>query len=79
MRLCQEHGLYGALVYLFNKGLDDFRTPLEELLAVLHKSQREAAAALGYGSLFLSNSKLLNLSGFLVVYSSGRFCYITSL
>ncbi|KAJ6878484.1 hypothetical protein NC652_032103 [Populus alba x Populus x berolinensis] len=32
VRLCREHGLYGALVYLFNKGLDDFRTPLEELL-----------------------------------------------
>ncbi|EXC13672.1 Vacuolar protein sorting-associated protein 8-like protein [Morus notabilis] len=48
VRLCQEHGLYGALVYLFNKGLDDFRAPLEELLGVLHKSQREAAAALGY-------------------------------
>ncbi|KAL5792140.1 hypothetical protein ACOSP7_000734 [Xanthoceras sorbifolium] len=48
VRLCREHGLYGALVYLFNKGLDDFRAPLEELLVVLRNSQRENAAALGY-------------------------------
>ncbi|KAK1559936.1 hypothetical protein Q3G72_020158 [Acer saccharum] len=48
VRLCREHGLYGALVYLFNKGLDDFRAPLEELLVVLRNSQRESAAALGY-------------------------------
>lgn len=48
VRLCREHGLYGALVYLFNKGLDDFRTPLEELLVVSRTSQQETAAALGY-------------------------------
>ncbi|XP_054783316.1 uncharacterized protein LOC129290548 isoform X2 [Prosopis cineraria] len=48
VRLCQEHGLYSALVYLFNKGLDDFRTPLEELFAVLQSSQKESATALGY-------------------------------
>ncbi|KAL5572209.1 hypothetical protein UlMin_021806 [Ulmus minor] len=48
VRLCREHGLYGALVYLFNKGLDDFRAPLEELLIVLQNSEREAASALGY-------------------------------
>lgn len=48
VRLCREHGLYGALVYLFNKGLDDFRAPLEELLVVLRNSERESAYALGY-------------------------------
>ena len=40
--------MYGALIYLFNRGLDDFRAPLEELLAVLRSSQKEMAAALGY-------------------------------
>ena len=35
-------------MYLFNKGLDDFRAPLEELLVVLRNSQKESAAALGY-------------------------------
>lgn len=48
VRLCREHGLYGALVYLFNKGLDDFRAPLEELFVVLQNSLKESAAALGY-------------------------------
>ncbi|KAK9093770.1 hypothetical protein Scep_025239 [Stephania cephalantha] len=47
VRLCREHGLYGALIYLFNKGLDDFKTPLEELLLLLHDGQRENAAAIG--------------------------------
>ncbi|XP_050385748.1 uncharacterized protein LOC126802206 [Argentina anserina] len=48
VRLCREHGLYSALVYLFNKGLNDFISPLEELLVVLHNSQKEGAKALGY-------------------------------
>ncbi|KAJ8763875.1 hypothetical protein K2173_003657 [Erythroxylum novogranatense] len=48
VRLCREHALYGALIYLFNKGLDDFKTPLEELLVVLQKSHTENASILGY-------------------------------
>lgn len=43
-------------MYLFNKGLDDFRAPLEELFAVLQNSQKENATALGYATfLFLFN------------------------
>ena len=34
VRLCREHGLYSALIYLYNRGLDDFISPLEELLIV---------------------------------------------
>lgn len=48
VRLCREHRLHGALIYLFNKGLDDFRTPLEELFLILRDSTRESATALGY-------------------------------
>ncbi|CAH1429293.1 unnamed protein product [Lactuca virosa] len=48
VRLCQEHNLYGALIYLFNKGLDDFRTPLEELLRVFRNNDNENAPSLGY-------------------------------
>lgn len=51
VRLCRDHGLYSALVYLFNKGLDDFRTPLEELLAVLQTSKSKRASAIGYKTL----------------------------
>ncbi|KAL6495612.1 hypothetical protein OROGR_030175 [Orobanche gracilis] len=46
--LCREHRLHYALIYLFNKGLDDFRTPLEELLVVLRDCLREDATPLGY-------------------------------
>ncbi|CAH2069296.1 unnamed protein product [Thlaspi arvense] len=48
VRICREHGLYGALLYLFNKGLDDFKSPLEELLIVLRNSERQRATAIGY-------------------------------
>ncbi|XP_039848297.1 uncharacterized protein LOC120707318 isoform X2 [Panicum virgatum] len=48
VRLCREHGLYGALIYLFNQGLNDFRTPLEELLTVIQNSNRKDAASTGY-------------------------------
>ncbi|XP_055810838.1 uncharacterized protein LOC129880699 isoform X2 [Solanum dulcamara] len=48
VRLCREHRLHGALIYLFNKGLDDFRTPLEELFLILRDCTRESATALGY-------------------------------
>ncbi len=57
-------------MYLFNKGLDDFRAPLEELLVVLRNSQKESAAALGYVALIMCSlySYLLNMEGFLVSY-----------
>ncbi|PIA34901.1 hypothetical protein AQUCO_03700277v1, partial [Aquilegia coerulea] len=48
VRLCREHGLYGALIYLFNKGLDDYKAPLEELLLILQSSERDIAASIGY-------------------------------
>ncbi|XP_075484312.1 uncharacterized protein LOC142524290 [Primulina tabacum] len=48
VRLCREHRLHHALIYLFNKGLDDFTTPLEEFLIVLQNSRLEDAASLGY-------------------------------
>ena len=35
MSLCWAHGLYDAILYIYNKGLQDFITPLEELLVML--------------------------------------------
>lgn len=49
VRLCRENGLYGALIYLFNKGLDDFKTPLEELLSVLRNNEKGSAATTSVG------------------------------
>lgn len=48
VRLCREHGLYGALIYLFNQGLNDFRTPLEELLSVVQNTNSKDDASSGY-------------------------------
>ncbi|XP_062224241.1 uncharacterized protein LOC133922777 [Phragmites australis] len=48
VRLCREHGLYGALIYLFNQGLNDFRTPLEELLSVIQNTNIKDAASTCY-------------------------------
>ena len=33
--LCWAHGLYDALLYIYNKGMHDYTTPLEELLRLL--------------------------------------------
>ncbi|XP_078156920.1 transducin family protein / WD-40 repeat family protein [Carex rostrata] len=48
VRLCREHGLYGALIYLFNQGLNDYRAPLEELLLVVQNSPRKEASRTCY-------------------------------
>lgn len=39
--------LYSALIYVFSSGLDDFVTPLEELLAVARDTQSAHARAFG--------------------------------
>ncbi|KAJ7567914.1 hypothetical protein O6H91_01G011900 [Diphasiastrum complanatum] len=51
VKLCREHGLYSALIYLFQQGLDDYKSPLEELLVVAQDVQRPNAQAFGYKSL----------------------------
>ena len=33
--LCWGHGLYDAIIYVYNKGMFDYVTPLEELLSTL--------------------------------------------
>lgn len=48
VKLCREHGLYGALIYLFNRGLNDFRAPIEELLVVVQDNPNRDVTALGY-------------------------------
>jgi vacuolar protein sorting-associated protein 8 len=54
VRLCREHGLYGALIYLFNQGLNDFRTPLEELLSVVQNTNSKDDASSGYEIFWLA-------------------------
>lgn len=59
VRLCREHGLYGALIYLFNRGLDDFKTPLEELLVVLQNNQKLSPIVIGYVTYSICNSAFI--------------------
>ncbi|XP_014767622.1 vacuolar protein sorting-associated protein 8 homolog isoform X2 [Octopus bimaculoides] len=35
VHLCWNHGLYDAIIYVYNKGMNDYTTPLEELLILL--------------------------------------------
>ncbi|CAH9089153.1 unnamed protein product [Cuscuta epithymum] len=48
VRICREHMLYGALIYMFNKGLGDFKAPLEELFSVIRNSKGDTSVSFGY-------------------------------
>ncbi|GFT81859.1 vacuolar protein sorting-associated protein 8 homolog [Nephila pilipes] len=38
MTLCWEHGLYDAIIYVYNHGMNDYVTPFEELMVNLQKA-----------------------------------------
>ena len=40
VNLCWFHGLYDAIIYVYNKGMFDYTTPLEELLGILQQAVR---------------------------------------
>ena len=44
-RLCQQHGLYSALLYIFNRGLAEFIAPAQDLLHAVVESAAEAPRA----------------------------------
>ena len=54
VKLCWTHALYDLAIYVYNKGMHDFISPLEEMLAILRsllKSKRELSvkdSAVGY-------------------------------
>ena len=33
--ICNNHGLYDAIIYVYNNGLFDFVAPVEELMTIL--------------------------------------------
>lgn len=35
MKLCWTQGLYDAIIYIYNQGMQDYITPLEELMTEL--------------------------------------------
>jgi len=38
MKLCWTHGLYDAIIYIYNQGMKDYITPLEELMTELNSA-----------------------------------------
>lgn len=83
VRLCREHGLYGALIYLFNQGLNDYRAPLEELLSVVQSSPRKEASRTCYRMLVylkycfqgLAFPPGFNITGFLMKSHPLSVCF----
>lgn len=49
VRLCLEHGLSDGLLYVYNRGLQDYVTPLQELLLQLRRRMKEAGELDGEG------------------------------
>ncbi|KKA28181.1 hypothetical protein TD95_004071, partial [Thielaviopsis punctulata] len=54
--LCKEHGLYDALIYVWNKGLNDYITPLIDLLALLIKPESGKGSSVVHEGLYGINA-----------------------
>ncbi|CAH3128652.1 unnamed protein product [Porites lobata] len=61
VKLCWAHGLYDAIFYVYNRGMRDYTTPLEELINVL-KSTLQSRALLLDSDLSLGNKLLVYIS-----------------
>lgn len=61
MTLCWAHGLYDGILYIYNKGMNDYITPLEELLGILHKAV-SSGKQLTDGQIILGNKLLVYIS-----------------
>ncbi|CAC5412316.1 VPS8 [Mytilus coruscus] len=59
--LCWSHGLYDAIIYVYNQGMRDFTTPLEELLTVL-RSAVDTGKQLTDNQIRLGNKLLVYIS-----------------
>ncbi|CAL4079363.1 unnamed protein product [Meganyctiphanes norvegica] len=61
MTLCWTHGLYDAIFYVYNQGMRDFVTPLEELTTVLCNAM-DSDEALSGNQVMLGNKILVYIS-----------------
>ncbi|KAL9958184.1 hypothetical protein ACROYT_G035162, partial [Oculina patagonica] len=61
VKLCWAHGLYDAIFYVYNRGMRDYTTPLEELINVL-KSTVQSRTPLLDSDLSLGNKLLVYIS-----------------
>ena len=73
MNVCWNHGLYDAIVYIYNNGMLDFVTPAEELIAILIKAMDSSneSQTNGYESVTKRlTSSQIKLGNKLLVYIS---------
>ena len=61
MNVCWQHGLYDAIIYIYNNGMLDYVTPAEELLGILIEAQNQPEPL---------SSRQINLGNKLLVYIS---------
>ncbi|XP_053385366.1 vacuolar protein sorting-associated protein 8 homolog [Mercenaria mercenaria] len=61
VHLCWSHGLYDAIIYVYNKGMFDYTTPLEELLSTL-KAAVDTGKQLSDSQIRLGNKLLVYIS-----------------
>lgn len=45
LKLCHDHELYSALIYIYNEGLNDYTTPIDVLLEACTSEPKKKAAA----------------------------------
>ncbi|XP_072180793.1 vacuolar protein sorting-associated protein 8 homolog [Diadema setosum] len=59
--LCWAYGLYDAIIYVYNKGMNDYLTPLDELLQLLRAAVK-ASSQLSDNQIRLGNKLLVYIS-----------------
>ncbi|XP_076368429.1 vacuolar protein sorting 8 isoform X2 [Tachypleus tridentatus] len=61
MTLCWNHGLYDGIFYIYNRGMDDYTTPFEDLVVVLQEAL-ETGKQLSDSHIKLGNKLLVYIS-----------------
>ncbi|KZF26051.1 hypothetical protein L228DRAFT_264481 [Xylona heveae TC161] len=70
--LCKRHGLYDALTYVWNQALDDYITPLVELLSLLKPATSESKEANGIQERTMDEVNAIKLFPYLSYTLTGR-------
>ncbi|XP_038644180.1 LOW QUALITY PROTEIN: vacuolar protein sorting-associated protein 8 homolog [Scyliorhinus canicula] len=61
VHMCWEHGLYDAMIYVYNKGMNDYITPMEKLFQVIGPPLR-AGKSLSDEQVVMGNKLLVYIS-----------------
>ena len=60
--MCWEHGLYDAILYIYNRGMLDYTTPLEELLLKLRIALKSGKQLTGQQQNLTHRSKCISIA-----------------